>query len=112
MRLRTALACAAGSLALVITLPTSASAATGSFQYSYTGPDGARHIATLADPKSGECIDLPGATGEESAYAPQNKTDATAVVFLDPGCEGGTYYVMNPGKVLGDRLKLRSVVFS
>ncbi|MEU8693277.1 hypothetical protein [Streptomyces sp. NPDC048665] len=111
MRLRTALACAVGSLALIVTLPTSAFAATGSFQYSYTGLDGARHAETLTDPPSGECLDLPGTAGEPG-FAPKNRTDATAVVFLDPHCEGDTYYVMNPGKVLGDRLKLRSVIFS
>ncbi|WP_199272574.1 hypothetical protein [Streptomyces broussonetiae] len=111
MRLRTALACAVGSLALIVTLPTSASAATGSFQYAYTDPDGTRQEASLTDPASGQCVNLPEVT-ERPAYAPKNRTDATAIVFLDPDCEGDTYYVMNPGKVLSDRLKLRSVVFS
>ncbi|KOV65488.1 hypothetical protein [Streptomyces sp. MMG1121] len=115
MRLRTALASAFGSLALIIAVPASASAATGHFQYSYLGLDGAPHVATLADPPSGVCLTLPEAAApvlQEPAYAPKNRTASTATVFLGPECEGDTYYVMAPGKVLGDRLKLRSVVFS
>ncbi|MFD7454211.1 hypothetical protein [Kitasatospora sp. NPDC059827] len=51
-----------------------------------------------------------GATEANPAYAPKNLT--TATVFLDFNCEGDTYYTMNPGKILGNRLKFRSVVFS
>ncbi|WP_405656102.1 hypothetical protein [Streptomyces sp. RK9] len=43
--------------------------------------------------------------------APKNLTTSTAVVFLD--CEGDdTSYVMQPGRILSDRAKLRSVIFS
>ncbi|MET7615452.1 hypothetical protein [Streptomyces sp. NPDC005408] len=46
------------------------------------------------------------------AQAPKNRTDATATVFLDAYCDGGVYYTLRPGGGAGDRLKLRSVVFS
>ncbi|MEU9987817.1 hypothetical protein AB0E10_13640 [Streptomyces sp. NPDC048045] len=108
MRLRHSVAAALGALALVVTLPTSASAATGDFLYK-VGPG---VPAGIADPESGRCINLFGATEQDPAFAPENFTTSTATVFLDFDCNGDTFYVMNPGKRLGDRLKLRSVVFS
>lgn len=59
MRLRTTVAAALGALALVVTLPTSASATVGFFAYSYTGLDGTPQIAELINPPSGECVTLP-----------------------------------------------------
>ncbi|MFJ7158098.1 hypothetical protein ACIQUQ_24625 [Streptomyces sp. NPDC101118] len=108
MRLRQAAVTAVGVLALVMSAPNPASASTGDFLYK-VGP-GVQ--AGLADPESGTCINLFGATEENAAFAPQNFTDATATVFLDFDCEGDVFYVMNPGKKFGDRLKLRSVIFS
>ncbi|MFI1769218.1 hypothetical protein ACH41H_45310 [Streptomyces sp. NPDC020800] len=108
MRLRHSVAAALGALALVVTLPTSAGAATGDFLYK-VGPG---VPAGIADPESGRCINLFGATEQDPAFAPENFTTSTATVFLDFDCNGDTFYVMNPGKRLGDRLKLRSVVFS
>ncbi|MFF7753300.1 hypothetical protein ACFZCP_29620 [Streptomyces sp. NPDC007971] len=108
MRLRHSVAAALGALALVVTLPTSASAATGDFLYK-VGPG---VPAGIADPESGRCTNLFGATEQDPAFAPENFTTSTATVFLDFDCNGDTFYVMNPGKRLGDRLKLRSVVFS
>ncbi|MFI9270792.1 hypothetical protein ACIGXM_08795 [Kitasatospora sp. NPDC052896] len=108
MRFRQTVAAALGALALVVAVPNSAYAATGSFEYKF-GPG---LPATLHDPESGRCVNLFGATPNDPAFAPRNFTDATATVFLDFNCDGDTYYVMNPGKQLGDRLKLRSVIFS
>jgi hypothetical protein len=108
VRFRQTAAAALGALALLIAVPNSAYAASGSFEYRF-GPG----IPTaLHDPESGRCINLYGATPDDPAFAPKNFTDATATVFLDFGCEGNTYRVMPPGTQLGDRLKLRSVVFS
>ncbi|MGA5817982.1 hypothetical protein ACPC54_09000 [Kitasatospora sp. NPDC094028] len=108
MRLRNALVAAASAVALVVAVPTSANAAVGDFLYK-VGPG---VPAGIADPESGKCINLFGATEKDPAFAPENFTSSTATVFLDFDCNGDTFYVMNPGKRLGDRLKLRSVVFS
>ncbi|MEV0193179.1 hypothetical protein AB0I39_32190 [Kitasatospora purpeofusca] len=107
-RLRIATVAAVSAGALLLALPTSANAATGEFLYK-VGP-GLPH--GLTDPPSEECLNLPGATDEEPGHSPRNLTLSTATVFLDFNCEGDVYYVMNPGKILGVRLKVRSVVFS
>ncbi|GGS88628.1 MULTISPECIES: hypothetical protein [Streptomyces] len=113
MRLRSALAAALGGLMLSAALPSSpASAATGEFVYTYVGLNSVALRGVLADPESGQCINLPETVGSAlPAHAPRNHTNSTATVFLDADCDGDTFYVMNPGKVLGDRLRLRSVVF-
>ncbi|MFI8457179.1 hypothetical protein [Kitasatospora sp. NPDC085464] len=108
MRLRNTVLAVASAVALVCAVPTSANAAVGDFLYK-VGPG---VPAGLADPQSGECINLFGATEDNPAFAPDNFTTSTATVFLDFDCNGDTFYVMNPGKRLGDRLKLRSVIFS
>ncbi|MEV0533924.1 hypothetical protein [Kitasatospora sp. NPDC050463] len=108
MRLRNAALAVASAVALVLAVPTSANAAVGDFLYK-VGPG---VPAGLADPQSGACINLPGATEGHPAFAPHNLTTSTATVFLDFDCDGDVFYVMNPGKKLGDRLKLSSVVFS
>ncbi|MEU1506941.1 hypothetical protein [Kitasatospora sp. NPDC005748] len=108
MRLRNTLIAAAGALLITMSVPTSAHAAVGDFLYKV----GRGVPAGLADPESGKCINLFGATEDHPAFAPDNLTTSTATVFLDFDCNGDTYYVMNPGKKRGDRLKLRSVIFS
>ncbi|MFE2412042.1 hypothetical protein ACFXDE_27220 [Kitasatospora sp. NPDC059408] len=107
MRLRNAVLASASALALVLAVPTSAGAATGDFLYK-VGPG---VLTGLADPESRVCIDLPE-LGNGPAFAPENLTSSTATVFLDAHCDGDVFYVMNPGKKLGDKLKLRSVIFS
>ncbi|GAA4787275.1 hypothetical protein GCM10023329_42840 [Streptomyces sanyensis] len=113
MHVRSTLAAGLGALALLVALPASpASAATGDFAYAYAGPGGINLNGTLADPESGVCIDVPETVGNDvPAFAPRNRTDATATVFLEAGCEGDTFFVMNPGRNLGQRLHFRSVVF-
>ncbi|KJY34693.1 hypothetical protein VR44_11490 [Streptomyces katrae] len=91
-------------------MPSSANAAVGEFLYS-TGPLPGIP-AGIADPESRVCHNLYGATETDPAYAPKNLTNATATAFLDFDCAGDTYYVIAPGRVLGNRLKLRSVIFS
>ncbi|MEV6978817.1 hypothetical protein [Kitasatospora sp. NPDC093806] len=108
MRLRTTAAAALGALTLLLAVPNTAHAAHGEFLYK-VGPG---IPAGMVEPESGDCINLFGATEEHPAFAPENFTTSTATVFLDFNCEGDTYYVMNPGKKLGNRLKLRSVIFS
>ncbi|MER6298973.1 hypothetical protein ABT247_05275 [Kitasatospora sp. NPDC001539] len=108
MRLRNAALAVASAVALVCAVPTSANAATGDFLYK-VGPG---IPAGMADPASGHCINVFGATESDPAFAPENFTNSTATVFLDFDCSGDVFYVMNPGKVLGNRLKLRSVIFS
>ncbi|MGW7367143.1 hypothetical protein ACWGI8_27840 [Streptomyces sp. NPDC054841] len=114
MRLRHSTAAALGALVLVLTLPTPAGAATGSFSYVYSGLDGRPQQAALTDPPSGECITLPEVADPSSsapASTPRNDTDAVAVVFTEPDCTGHSFPLRPYGGHASDRLKLRSVVF-
>ncbi|MGV9263204.1 hypothetical protein ACWDRR_00910 [Kitasatospora sp. NPDC003701] len=108
MRLRNTVLAAASAVALVLAVPTSAGAATGDFLYKV----GRGTPAALVDPESEKCIDLLGATDEDPAFAPENFTTSTVVAFLESGCRGDVYRVMKPGTRLGNRLHLRSVLFS
>ncbi|MEU2390988.1 hypothetical protein [Streptomyces sp. NPDC007369] len=115
MRLRNAAAAAFGALTLVLTIPTSAIAAEGEFRYVYSGPDGSPQVGILENPVSGECFTLPEVAdpgASSPAHSPRNRTDATAVVFTEPDCEGD-WFSLRPHTGYGsERLKLRSVVFS
>lgn len=115
MRLRTTVAAALGALALVVTLPGSASAAQGDFTYTYTAQDGSRQQTGLINPPSRQCITLPGAADPGRtlpADTPWNNTDATATVFTGPDCDGDYFTLRPDGGHASSRLKLRSVVFS
>ncbi|MDX3384430.1 hypothetical protein PV682_23615 [Streptomyces niveiscabiei] len=114
MRMRTALAAGVGALALIVTVPTSASAADGAFLYAYSGLDGSDQIAILEDPASGDCITLPEVANPSSSsparYA-YNDTRSTAVVFENPDCTGeATALVPHSGG--GESTEFRSVTFS
>lgn len=112
--LRRSIAAAAAALALVVTLPHSANAATGEFRYTYYDDFGNRSAGVLVDPDSRDCITLPEVADPdttEPAFAPQNFTDSTVTMFTDADCQGD-YYSLRPGGKASDRLKLRSVVFS
>ncbi|MFF7813389.1 hypothetical protein ACF1E9_12865 [Streptomyces roseolus] len=114
MRLRSTLASAAGAALLLLTAPGSASAAEGQFRYTYRTADGYEAVGFLNNPQSGTCIDIqgPGSEPGSPAYAPKNRTDATAVVFLEANCQGDAFYALRPGGGASDRLLVRSVVFS
>ncbi|MFF9981249.1 hypothetical protein [Streptomyces erythrochromogenes] len=107
MRLRHTLAAAAGALLLTVSLPNSASAAIGEFQY--RGPLLGSH--SLLDPSNQECINIPEATDLLPAQSPRNFTNSTATIFLDFDCEG-TFTVLTPGQTGGILVKFRSVVFN
>lgn len=112
--LKTALGAVCGALVLLTAAPGSASAATGQFRYTYTTVEGYEAVGFLNDPASGECINLRGPSSEPGSVsrAPKNHTRSTATVFLGADCEGDVYYVLPPGAGAGDRLLMRSVVFS
>lgn len=112
MRLRHAAAAALGALALLVTQPASASAATGDFSYAFIGLDGTPQSATLHDPQNPGCVVLaevadPGSS--EPAFAPHNDTDEWAMVFTEPNCTGDSWTLRPHGHPATDRLKLRSV---
>ncbi|MFD5623589.1 hypothetical protein [Streptomyces yangpuensis] len=115
MRLRHAALAAFGAFTLLLTVPASASAATGEFQYTVTGLDGSPLRVILDDPASGECITLPEVADPDAsspAHSPRNRTTSTATVFAEPDCEGDVYFVLRPLAGYGSaRLQLRSVVF-
>ncbi|MCN9242367.1 hypothetical protein NGF19_16470 [Streptomyces sp. RY43-2] len=108
------LGAASSALVLLLAAPGSASAATGQFRYSYTTEEGYEAVGFLNNPDSGTCINLhgPGSEPGSPGRAPKNRTDATATVFLGADCEGDIYYTLRPGAGAGDRLLVRSVVFS
>lgn len=115
MRLRTVLAATLGAGMFVLTTPGLSSAAAGGFSYRYFDAYGVAHEGLLADPPSRTCITLPEVADPYfslPADSPRNRTDATAVVFTEPDCEGD-YFSLRPYTGYGsERLKLRSVVFS
>ncbi|MFF9981332.1 hypothetical protein [Streptomyces erythrochromogenes] len=115
MRPRHAVLAAFGAFTLLFTVPTSASAATGEFQYTVTGLDGRPLRVVIEDPVGEECITLPEVAdpgASTPAHSPRNRTDATATVFTEPDCEGD-YFTLRPRTGYGsERLGLRSVVFS
>ncbi|MFE9394979.1 hypothetical protein [Streptomyces flavidovirens] len=114
MRLRSTLAAAVSAFALVLTLPTSASAAEGEFSYTYLDPQsGGWQSGKLTDPPSGPCINLPEVENYyvPPAHTPRNSTNRAAIVFVDTDCNGPSWH-LRPGGSAGDRLQLRSVIFS
>ncbi|WP_327136281.1 hypothetical protein OG311_40380 (plasmid) [Streptomyces sp. NBC_01343] len=108
MRRRHALAAAAGALLITVSVPNSASAAVGDFEY--RGPLLGSH--TLNDPPNRECINIEQATNLLPAQSPKNFTTSTATIFLDFDCNGDTFSVLQPGQTGGPLVKFRSVVFS
>lgn len=114
MRLRRCAAVALGALALVLTAPTSAGAADGQFRYTYLTDEGFEAVGFLNNPPSGECVNLYGVGSNDQlpGHSPKNRTDATAVVFLNADCEGDDVFSLRPHTGGGsERLKVRSVIF-
>ncbi|MEU3445655.1 hypothetical protein AB0H29_00200 [Streptomyces thermolilacinus] len=112
--LTTAVTAAAGALVLLLAVPGAAFGATGQFRYTFRTAEGYEAGGFLNSPPSLTCVNLPGAHTDAlpPAYAPKNRTDVTATVFLRADCEGDTYYTLNPGAGASDRLLVRSVLFS
>jgi len=115
MRIRNAFAVAVGAGLLIAAVPAVANAATGDFSYRYLSADDQWHEAHLADPASRDCITLPQAADENAtapADTPRNRTNATATVFAGVDCTG-EWFTLKPltGRA-GERLKVRSVIFS
>ncbi|GAA2632999.1 MULTISPECIES: hypothetical protein [Streptomyces] len=114
MRLRHAAGAAFGALTLLLTIPASASAAEGQFQYTVTGLDGHPLRVVLEDPPSEQCITLPEVadpSASSPAHSPRNRTDERAIVFSEPDCTGREF-ALRPHTGYGtERLELRSVVF-
>ncbi len=111
MRLRNAAIAAASAVTLVLAIPGSAAASAGEFRYTVRDAGG-EQTRWLLGPVSGTCLNLPGATEGEPAYAPKNRTTSSATVFSDVDCEGDTLHVLRPGAGASERLLLRSVVFA
>ncbi|MEU3907933.1 hypothetical protein AB0F20_29685 [Streptomyces goshikiensis] len=108
MRLRHTLAATAGALLITVSVPNSATAATGDFEY--RGPLLGSH--TLNDPPNQQCLNIGQATDLLPAQSPKNFTTSTATVFLDFDCDGDTLTVLQPGQTAGLLVKFRSVLFN
>ncbi|MER5402260.1 hypothetical protein [Streptomyces sp. NPDC002599] len=113
MRLRSALTAALGAGLLLLAVPTSASAATGLFHYSYTTVEGYEASGFLRNPPNDTCVNLPGVGQEnpEPGHSPQNRTDTWATVFAGTDCEGASFRLRPHTGGAGEQLKIRSVVF-
>lgn len=114
MRLRHAALAAFGAFTLLLTVPASASAATGEFQYTVSGLDGSPLTVVLEDPVSGECITLPEVadpSASSPAHSPRNRTDEVAIVFTEPDCTGREFRLRPRTGYGTERLELRSVLF-
>ncbi|MER8105085.1 hypothetical protein [Kitasatospora sp. NPDC094016] len=107
-RLRLATIAAVSAGALLFAVPTSAQAAVGEFIYHIPGTG--QHA--LTNPRSEECLNLPGTSDTVVADSPRNLTLSMATVFADSDCGGDIFFTMFPGQVIDQRLKFRSVVFS
>ncbi|MQY11979.1 hypothetical protein SRB5_21070 [Streptomyces sp. RB5] len=114
MRFRNTLAAAAGALALVVSLPTSAEAATGEFFYRFSGPTGEVTTRMLLDPGSFDCLTLWDVTRPlaEPAHSPLNRTDEWATVYTGLNCDGDSFTLRPHTGHASERLKMRSVRFT
>ena len=115
MRVGKVLAALFGVGMLITATPGAASAATGGFSYRYVDTGGSVQRGFLADPPSAECITLPEVAEPDTtapADSPLNFTDATAVVFTGPDCQGDYFSLRSVTGHGSERLKLRSVLFS
>ncbi|MEU9165847.1 hypothetical protein AB0D29_36935 [Streptomyces sp. NPDC048424] len=113
MKLRNAAATAVAAFALVLSLPTSALAATGDFSYKYVDGFGLEHKVVLHDPHSGKCINLYAVGDDEvqPGYGPHNRTDAAVIVYKGANCAGAEYRLRANGNPARDDLEVRSVKF-
>ncbi|MFJ2405253.1 hypothetical protein ACIOUE_28570 [Streptomyces xanthochromogenes] len=114
MRLRHTVGAALGALALIVTLPTSADAATGKFSYTFTNEQGKTETDTENNPASHKCIDLLGVDKPEDhsgAWSGRNATDNVATVYTDLECLG-TATVIKKGLTSPPDVKFRSVIFN
>ncbi|MDX2394048.1 hypothetical protein NJL88_29100 [Streptomyces sp. DK15] len=113
MRLRNALAAALGAALLIVTSPGSASAATGSLDYRY-GADSTE--GSIQFPNLNECYTVATVNGQVvDAYAPENRSNADAALFLDAACEDpgedGKEVLLHPGDTRDATFHFRSVRF-
>ncbi|WP_406085814.1 hypothetical protein [Kitasatospora purpeofusca] len=115
MRLRNALTAAIGAAVLIVALPNSASAATGSLDYTYGDAQNPTQWA-IQFPNLNECYTVKGTDGQPvDAYAPENRSNADAAMFLDDKCEDpgeeGQEVLLHPGDTRDAKFHFRSVRF-
>ncbi|MFI1653176.1 hypothetical protein ACH4XT_40490 [Streptomyces avidinii] len=113
MRLR-AVTTAACALALVITVPGSASAETSCiFYYTYTDSAGVEKQTTSEQDPFQTCINIPEATDEvntKPAHSPINKTHGVAYAYEETECSGAKF-VLESDASGGASMKFRSMYF-
>lgn len=110
MRFRVTVTATAGAAALFLGLPGSAGAATGSFAYQYEY-GGHTYTKSLENPEDRTCtaLDLPDTLS--AAYRAENRTDTTAIIFSDSGCETPAR-ALGPGQSAPAKVLVRSIMFS
>ncbi|RSS84245.1 hypothetical protein [Streptomyces sp. WAC06614] len=98
MRLRTTAAAFAGALALVLPTAAQAMADGDGFNYTVVDKDGKEQAAQLRQFENDRCLQLQHASATAPAVAVANDTDAVALLFDNPGCEGEPRAVAGPGE--------------
>ncbi|MEW2371425.1 hypothetical protein AB0940_18985 [Streptomyces sp. NPDC006656] len=113
MRPRAMASAAACALTLLLAAPAPASAAQGDFTYAYNDANGMQY-GSLMNPKSKTCITIPQVAdpnSTEPAFSPNNETDKSASVYLNPDCTGSRFSLKAKSR-LASRVKFRSVKFA
>lgn len=114
MKLRTTAAAALAAFALVLSLPGSALAAEGYFNYKYVDDYGQEQHVTLHDPVSGKCVNLHAVSDDDvqPGYGPHNATNSAVVVYAGANCQGPEWKLRAHGRPATDELEVRSVRFA
>ncbi|MEU5772306.1 hypothetical protein ABZ819_03235 [Streptomyces venezuelae] len=111
MRLRHTVGATLGALALVLTIPTSASAGvTGTLFYKYGDPANPK-LGSLESPQALECLNIPEVEGKnDTAFAPDSALpEHDAAVYTEEYCEG-TQTIVPANTKLGPEVKFKSVL--
>ncbi|MEV6175168.1 hypothetical protein AB0L99_44120 [Streptomyces sp. NPDC051954] len=105
MRRRHTVGAVLGALALVLTIPTSASAVPGDLFYKYGDPENPK-LGDFEQPAFGECLNVPEAEGKnDTAFAPDSTMqDHDALVYTEEDCQG-TMTKVPPVTTLGPEVK-------
>ncbi|MFG2147211.1 hypothetical protein ACGFRG_23885 [Streptomyces sp. NPDC048696] len=108
MRLRHTLGAALGALVLAVSVPSSAHAVEGSFDYHYGDPANPSN-GQLLDPKVQYCYNTTELAGTpQVAFGARNELSSTVVIYADEECTG-TKTTLKPGGEVANDITFKSV---
>ena len=82
----------------------------GELEYFYQLPGGTRIQASLKDPNTGECVNIPDLTGAVTVE-PVNRSDNFMIAYSGRDCGGGTAFALDPNSSPDAEVAFRSVLF-